>query len=371
MNKIKKILFIAPLPPPITGQSLITEKLYDELKKASDVFLINYSRNDIRSMTKWSISQIIKIFKLCKEIRKRSKSADLLYITISQSLLGNLKDLLFLFVAGKSLRKRTIIHLHGGGFGEYYNNSNKVIKIINKYIFKDIYMAIVLSESLRRCLLSVVDEKKIEVVSNFVEDNLYIEMHEMEKKWNNIDKINLIFLSNFIEEKGYNELLDAFIELPDNIRDKYNLFFAGDFVSYKKKKLFLKKIQKIKNITFFGFVKNMQKEKLIKEAHIFILPTYYSVEGQPVCILEAYASGLVVITTDQGGITDIFKDNFNGVYIKKKSKEDIYYILGKIVSNLDIFRDYGFNNRIYANNFKKEIFVKKMFKKMDFILENK
>ena len=63
-----------------------------------------------------------------------------------------------------------------------------------------------------------------------------------------------------------------------------------------------------------------KKRRLFAEAHVFCLPTYYSYyEGQPISILEAYASGCVVITTDHGGICDIFKDKINGFRVEKRS----------------------------------------------------
>jgi glycosyltransferase involved in cell wall biosynthesis len=48
------------------------------------------------------------------------------------------------------------------------------------------------------------------------------------------------------------------------------------------------------------------KKNLFSEAHIFCLPTYYPYEGQPIAILEAFASGCVVITTNHSGISDFF-----------------------------------------------------------------
>ena len=62
-----------------------------------------------------------------------------------------------------------------------------------------------------------------------------------------------------------------------------------------------------------------QKKDLYSNAHIFCLPTYYPWEGQPFCILEAYAAGCVVITTNHSGISQVFKDGINGIEVEKKS----------------------------------------------------
>ena len=52
------------------------------------------------------------------------------------------------------------------------------------------------------------------------------------------------------------------------------------------------------------------------------LPTCLS-EGQPISILEAYAAGCVVITTDRGGIRDVFQDGINGFQIEAHSVESV------------------------------------------------
>ena len=42
-----KILFIAPLPPPITGHSFVSESLLDYLKQNDDVEIVNLSKENI------------------------------------------------------------------------------------------------------------------------------------------------------------------------------------------------------------------------------------------------------------------------------------------------------------------------------------
>ena len=53
-------------------------------------------------------------------------------------------------------------------------------------------------------------------------------------------------------------------------------------------------------------------------------------EGQPISILEALASGNIVLTTKQGGIPDIFQNGVKAFFLKKNSPEDIALKLEKI-----------------------------------------
>jgi glycosyltransferase involved in cell wall biosynthesis len=72
-------------------------------------------------------------------------------------------------------------------------------------------------------------------------------------------------------------------------------------------------------VRYHGVVHGELKRRLFAEAHVFCLPTYYPYEGQPISILEAYASGCAVITTDHSGIFDIFTAGANGLAVAKQS----------------------------------------------------
>ena len=67
-------------------------------------------------------------------------------------------------------------------------------------------------------------------------------------------------------------------------------------------------------------------------------------------ILEAYASGCAVITTDHGGIRDIFKDGVNGFEVQKKSSKSIKLVIEKIIDNIDQLLPIALSNRKTAHN---------------------
>lgn len=58
-------------------------------------------------------------------------------------------------------------------------------------------------------------------------------------------------------------------------------------------------------IDYAGYVDNV--EDYLKSADVFLLSSHY--EAQPLCVLEAMASGLPVLSTDVGAVADIVKDN--------------------------------------------------------------
>ena len=68
-------------------------------------------------------------------------------------------------------------------------------------------------------------------------------------------------------------------------------------------------------------------------------------EGQPISILEAYASGCAVITTGQPGIRDVFTDGVNGFEIPLGSSGGLADVLAKAPEVADLLRAMAVGNR--------------------------
>ena len=77
-----RILFIAPLPPPITGHSIVSKVLFDELEKVHQPILVNLSKESFKDGIDGT-KRIFQILGVLKEVFVKEKKADLIYITIA------------------------------------------------------------------------------------------------------------------------------------------------------------------------------------------------------------------------------------------------------------------------------------------------
>ena len=91
-----RILFIAPLPPPLGGHSLVAKVLYDALVNKHEVEAVNFNKNSFVEGIS-SFKRIFEIFSILIKVRKGQKNADVIYLTISESFAGNLKDIFIYF----------------------------------------------------------------------------------------------------------------------------------------------------------------------------------------------------------------------------------------------------------------------------------
>ena len=337
------LLFIAPLPPPLTGHSLAAKILLDELVKHNRVEVVDFKK-DVLKQGVYSVNRIVQILKILTEIWHRKKDADVIYLTISQSISGNIKDLITYAICFKII-SRMIIHLHGGGIRRLIFDRYRIFYHLNKFFLKRIGGAVVLGKSLISIFEGMIAQDRIYVVPNFAEDYLLLDPKKIKKKYLRTNPLRILFLSNLIPGKGYEELINAYMILKDDLKKNIRIDFAGGFESEDHKKKFLYKLKDPVEIHYHGIVSGEKKKQLFSNSHLFCLPTYYYYEGQPISILEAYASGCVVITTDHGGISDIFKNGVNGFEVRKKSVVSIKRKIEQILKKPEQLLPMALSNR--------------------------
>jgi glycosyltransferase involved in cell wall biosynthesis len=317
-----KILFIAPVSPPVTGQSLAAERLLQKLKKDHSVQCIDFSKGTFKQGLS-SVSRVVQVSRILRQIHAKQKSADAIYLTPSQSVAGNIKDLVTYTICFKKLG-RMVLHLHGGGIKRIVFDRHPILRWINRVFLERVGGAIVLSPSLREIFAGMVPDEKIHTIANFAQDEFFLDTEQIQSKFATTEPLRLLFLSNLIKGKGFNELANAYDLLSLTSRNKVQIDFAGEFGSKREKRSFLANIRGKPAVRYHEVVQGDKKRRLLAEAHILCLPTYYAYyEGQPIAILEGYASGCAVITTNHGGIPDIFEAGRTGFYVEKQSARSI------------------------------------------------
>jgi len=336
-----KILFIAPLPPPITGQSLAVEVAKKHLEQKNNITVINLVKDTFENGAD-SFGRVIEIFSILKNVARNKKGKDVIYFTIAESIAGNLKDLFIYLICYRQLSK-IIIHLHGGAGMRVILGKKNILCFVNIFFLKRLKNIIVLGES-QRNIFPFVNQAKVHVVPNFAQNELYISNADFEQKYRDLDTLQISYISNLIPGKGYKELFQALENLPLYAKKKINVTFAGGFETEKDKLRFLEDIKHVDNIDYVGIVHGEMKKQLFHRTHIFCLPTYYAYEGQPISIIEAYASGCAVLTTNHSGIIDIFKNKVNGFLVDKMSVTSIQNALMQIIECPEVLKSIALTN---------------------------
>ena len=182
--------------------------------------------------------------------------------------------------------------------------------------------------------------KNIEVVPNAVDVNRFSqqysfqELKEIRKKWGNENDKFIITTSRLVKKNAINDVIKSLRYLPKNIK----FIILGDGPDKKQLENLSKQEGLNGRVKFLGLIDYKEIPKYLKSADIFIRPSLS--EGFGNSFIEAMASEIPVIATQEGGIADFLFDekrNSNkestGWAVDIKSPEQIAKVVKEILDN--------------------------------------
>jgi colanic acid/amylovoran biosynthesis glycosyltransferase len=155
------------------------------------------------------------------------------------------------------------------------------------------------------------------------------------------DAIELLSVSRIEPKKGFLELCAAVKKLEDAGR-KVRVHVVGTpdaatqgGASYGERfEAERKRLGIEDSFVMHGFKKQEELAPIIARCHAFVAP-YVEVEngdkdGIPTAILEAMSSGLGVLCTDAGSITEVIDDQVEGLVVKQRDSDAMAAAIGKL-----------------------------------------
>ena len=171
------------------------------------------------------------------------------------------------------------------------------------------------------------------------------QVNKSEKK----DSKNFTFglLSWFVEKKGVNYLLEAFLLLKEQGYNDIKLLLAGDGPLKNAYLEFIEKNNLTENINYIGKIKGKQKEDFFNLLNAFILPAISlsnDQDGIPVVLMEAISYSLPIISTNISGIPEICINNYNGYLIKERNVVELFNAIVYLYNNKENKNKYSQNS---------------------------
>lgn len=342
-----RILFIAPLPPPVSGHSIASQVLLEDLRTCHDVDVVDLSP-DSRHDGGVTARRLAAVGRILRKVWLARSKADAVYLTISESVAGNLKDVCIYLMCASRL-SNMYIHLHGGSLRRLLFDKHSILLHFNTMFVKRLAGVIVSGRSHVGIFDGMIDRRRIHTVPNFAPAQLFVSRHEIQAKFFSADPLRVLYMSAMTALKGFNDLADAYFLLPTAVQQRVRIDFAGKFESDEAKARFERRIAGTSRIRYHGVVDDATKQRLFEQAHVFCLPTAH-LEGQPIAILEAYASGCVVVTTVPSGIRDIFTPLAQGFEVQPRDPESIRDVIEQLLVDPERLSRIALGNRELAQS---------------------
>ena len=225
--------------------------------------------------------------------------------------------------------KNSVVTIHGLEY-EYYPKMYPVshlnyLRWSTKYALKNAQKIITVSESTKNDLIKLynANPEKIKVIYHGV--NLLKSKSESKNKKS---EKYILFIGRLETKKNVNGLIEAFNLLKKKYQVPHKLILAGT-QGYGVKEI----LKKIKNndIILPGYVTEEEKMLLLKEAEMFILPSFYEGFGMP--ILEAQAVNCPVVTSNVSSMPEVAGEG--SILINPNNIEQIAESMYKIINDND------------------------------------
>lgn len=200
----------------------------------------------------------------------------------------------FLMKVIKKLKwKQNTVHwVIGGSFGQKVQQGTYDAEVV-KYIRHTLVESSLMVEQLRECNID-----GVMCVPNFKPIKYY---PAFPTKFPQRSKpLKFVFLSRIMPEKGCDYILEAARLLNER---GYSNMFSVDFygkVAEEYKDVFKRKIEKLCNVNYKGFLDLMANEgyDVLSSYDLMLFPTYWKGEGFAGIFIDAFISGLPIIATD-------------------------------------------------------------------------
>jgi glycosyltransferase involved in cell wall biosynthesis len=151
------------------------------------------------------------------------------------------------------------------------------------------------------------------------------------------------FVGRIVKDKGIKELIEAFINLDDQVPNSSKLVLIGpmgtgkDFVGNDLELT----IKSNHNILYLG--RHDDVRPFLAASDIFVLPSYR--EGLPNVVLQAGAMGLPCIVSDVAGSNEIIIHNQNGLIVPVKDSKALFNKMYILLINKDLRNGLAENSR--------------------------
>jgi len=171
------------------------------------------------------------------------------------------------------------------------------------------------------------------------------------------DKV-LLFAGRLEGQKNPLLLIDSFNKLCSmDTNVKLLIVGGGDLI-----KRVLGQINKYRleeKVNLLGILPQDKLAELMRICDVFILTSAY--EGMPMVVIEALASGLPVVSTDEGEVKRVVRDGYSGFSVPKHNAADIADAVMQILKNKEKFGVYNCLDSI--KDYSMDIVLNDIYKK--------
>lgn len=233
------------------------------------------------------------------------------------------------------IKKPYVVTGHGG---DVTSLNKGILKVLKKRCLKNAAGVTAVSQPLMDVLNGIYENPKQAVISMGCDTAMFGQEHRVENYFGQGDKKVVLFVGRLAEKKGVSYAIEAMRQV-----NKAMLVIAGDGPLKSKLQRQAETVQKESGSTilFLGAKTHEELKGIYASADLFVMPSITAKDGDKegfgLVILEAFASGLPIVASRSGGITDIVKDGVNGYLAEEKDVSGLADRINIVLQDKNIY----------------------------------
>ena len=297
---MKKILVIAPFPPPVGGVSESARKLLLVLSADNTVSVHKFNtssgkQNEDLYASKKVSSYIFSFFTVLKLLLLPSKKKIDEVHVFATSDVAFFRDSLLILIA-RLFCKCIMVHLHSKKSGEFFLRNGYVDFLF--FMLKAADVVFVLSEDHKKYFSTFYDGKMF-VLENFCLSTEFLPSNGAQN--------HFLYCGRISDKKGFFDLMAA-IDTLHFTRLRLDVLGVSDNQKTEKK---LSEYKDFECISFHGNVFGEKKRNFFMKSGCLVFPSHF--ENSPVVLKEAIQAGMLIISSDLEANKNVL-DDYPGAY---------------------------------------------------------
>lgn len=320
MTPRPRIVCLVPLPPPATGQSVVTQTICEALAAHADVAVVDTADRAAVWRRPGTLPQArvrawaarLGEWRAHVAARPGRRAPDAVYLTPASSTLGLLRDAAALALVPAGVR--VVAHIHVGDYGRLLRApvwgrlARRTLARFDRVLVPSAYAA----DGIRSAAPGV----SVDVVANPVPSDVrFTEEEEVAARAARSGRTpHVLFLSNMIPSKGYGLLADALAVLADN-GVSFRATFAGAWGSPPERAAFEARLAALGlagRTSVRGAVARADVRPLLASADVLAFPSTYPHESFGLVMLEAMGAGVAVVAVRHAAAGELVRDRLDG-----------------------------------------------------------
>ena len=336
--KKKQVLFVGWVNqgrPPVDGETTKNQYIIEELQKYCKITVLDFYNKKAHP---WIFLQAMwAFFSMPKATIILSTSAENVY-----SMLRMFKALHV---------KREIIHwVIGGAFSKHVKSGRFKADVFNYVKYNLVQCKGMITE------LEEAGVKNVKFVSNFKPITYYPDLTTALSKRKESNVFRFVFVSRIMPDKGCDYILSAVEGLNQKgLKNRFIVDFYGKTdAAYHDP--FLKKVEKLENVSFHGLLNLREKEgyDTLATYHAMLFPSYWKGEGFAGIFIDAFIAGLPVLASDWAHNAESIIDGKLGIIYPVHNTDALMETMEKCIEGEIHLEDMAMNARNEAPNYQTE-----------------